>query len=1020
MRTKHLFLATALVASFAACSNEDLFEAPQNVAKDGRPTVSDVKLNFTGDADTRLTFGSTGYAWESTDVIGALLMDKVNTLDANKTWLEKYTLTEFIHTSYPFTYNTEDKTWGCNAKMLEGNYFFAFPWESYDGERKVKHSLINQQQNGVKGSVVAESYAKNQFFIGYSQIKAGKNAKDVLNDVEMTSVLGAIQLRIVNTGTQTYHINKIVLSGSGLSSELTFDPTNAAYGAYTHSGNVFNYANYTDNKTDLFTAGGAYVYSADENYNRLTALRAVVNKSSTDKSAQLVINGTAEERALVSTKVDEKAIAYALIMANPHTPATGDLKLSIYTDEGMVSGIDLTKINESSSSSYIAITDSKVEKIASDVNNTIKVQIDDNSFVVPTSMDIYNSEDLLQFIKWNARVSGTRNCVATIEEDVTLTKEMVDLLKASTNVTLKIDDAAGEHLVLAEDVPADVLDYDKLTITADIDVTGSLALTAASDNVTSITVKEGATLTVNDVNAVIPASITNDGMLAFGAESKVANTKTITNNGTMTVDKGGDVKAYTTNNGTLNDNGYVQNVTNEGTIVMGADAILMASTNGTNGVIATAKNAQVSLSSNAGEVKYVAGAIVSAGGTISTEISGALNKNTFANAGCTITKLVLKAGITSVTDDLSYTNVVVSDGAELSVAAGKTLTVTNLTIEGAATLKGAVNPTTLTVEEGAALTIAKDAVMNVTYINNDGIVYNNGKVVTSDATVGAWKYNDPVAPTAPAVTKQDVMDAAVAQWAKYWDVWDPSIVATYYGFTPYEVTKFIATMDVWVTTPDTPYGAAAKNLKDKWCDASNIEADELSEVLVDASGNAVAEFNTAVGKVLTAANLKTLKQTIIASTGAFQNITITADATAYNTQTLAYNSLRKFIAEPANVTGISANSVAATAWKLTDAEIETALSKDNNKYKFIWKANTCPLYEVMQVVNTLTAAEWNSALATSGSAVNTIAGIQALLKAAYTTDNSNAAANKLKALAEKYYPASNNWAYTDDQVDALN
>ena len=161
MRTKHLFLATALVASFAACSNEDLFEAPQNVAKDGRPTVSDVKLNFTGDADTRLTFGSTGYAWESTDVIGALLMDKVNTLDANKTWLEKYTLTEFIHTSYPFTYNTEDKTWGCNAKMLEGNYFFAFPWESYDGNRQVTHSITGQQQNGVKGSVVAESYAKN-------------------------------------------------------------------------------------------------------------------------------------------------------------------------------------------------------------------------------------------------------------------------------------------------------------------------------------------------------------------------------------------------------------------------------------------------------------------------------------------------------------------------------------------------------------------------------------------------------------------------------------------------------------------------------------------------------------------------------------------------------------------------------------------------------------------------------------------------------------------------------------------
>ena len=137
MKTKHLFLATALMASFAACTNEEIVSEQQNVAA-GRPTVDNVKLTFGENADSRLVYNK-GYKWEATDVIGALLMDTPNGLPfttegwATKTWKEKYTLSSNIHTSYPFTYSTEDKTWGCNAKMLEGNYFFAFPWESYDG-----------------------------------------------------------------------------------------------------------------------------------------------------------------------------------------------------------------------------------------------------------------------------------------------------------------------------------------------------------------------------------------------------------------------------------------------------------------------------------------------------------------------------------------------------------------------------------------------------------------------------------------------------------------------------------------------------------------------------------------------------------------------------------------------------------------------------------------------------------------------------------------------------------------------
>lgn len=778
MRTKHLFLATALVASFAACSNEDLFEAPQNVAKDGRPTVSDVKLNFTGDADTRLTFGSTGYAWESTDVIGALLMDEVNTVDPSKSWIEKYTLTPYIHTSYPFTYNTEDKTWGCNAKMLEGNYFFAFPWESYDGNRQVTHSITGQQQNGVKGSVVAESYAKNQFFVGYSQIKAGKDAKDVLNDVEMTPILGAIRLDIVNTGTQTYHIQKIVLKGSQLASVLTVDPTDASYAGgnlvgtklatlgaskWKNSNNYFNYANYTDNDADVYKAGGAdVVYNAVGSYNRQAALKAAIQEVGSDTYAQLVINGTEAERELVSTKVNEKAVAYALIMANPVASVNPyDLNLDIYCDEGLVANIDLTHIN-SSSSSYRVITDSKVEAIGSDVKNTIKVQVDDNSFEVPATMDIYRAEDLQQFIAWNARINGTRAITATLKENVTLNKEMFDLLKKSANVTLTIN--GSKTLTLAKELPADALDYAKMNLanTITVEVEGALTLTKDSKSVNNLTVLEGATLTIDTKDANIPTVVTNNGTLEIGADALIKN-KTIENNGTMNVAQGADVKGANAtaivNNGTLNNNGYMNTLTNaaDAVVNLGEGASLLTVTN--NGTIYTAKNAQVSGTNNK-YIYYVSGAVITAnGGSVIAEAPATLTKDTFKDTK--VNSIVLKKGITSVTTDVTMTTIIVADGAELNVAKGKTLKATDLTFEGAASVsgEGTVEAANVEVKEEATLTNHGTIVATSTFENN-GMVYNNGTVKSADYITlnggNNWKYNPAVNYTTPTPDPETV------------------------------------------------------------------------------------------------------------------------------------------------------------------------------------------------------------------------------------------------------------------------
>ena len=158
MRTKHVLMTTALLSLFAACTNDDFISNEQGIQSGDaalRPQV-DVTLNVLGDgnANTRLVYGS-GYKWGDGDEIGALLMDELvgdarpyDDLEAwaEKPWLQRYELVDYINTNYPF--KRENGKWSTGAKMLEGNYFFAHPFATYDGNREAVHSIGEQKQYG--------------------------------------------------------------------------------------------------------------------------------------------------------------------------------------------------------------------------------------------------------------------------------------------------------------------------------------------------------------------------------------------------------------------------------------------------------------------------------------------------------------------------------------------------------------------------------------------------------------------------------------------------------------------------------------------------------------------------------------------------------------------------------------------------------------------------------------------------------------------------------------------------------
>ena len=513
MKTKMLFSAAMMTALFAACTNEDFVSNSQQFdeSNEGRIVVENVALNFVkgGDADTRLSFDPSDghWAWEGNETIGALLMDDVwgtnsgylpyeNPKEwAELTWLEKYQLTDEIHTDFPFTYNAEEKKWESPAKMLEGNYFFAYPHDGYMGRRQAVHYLNNQVQEGSSEESMIESFSKNQFWVGYAQIKEAQAAdenQDNIKDVYMTHVLAPIRLDISTIGTGTYHINKIQIKGTGLTSAVYLDPTDANYdgsiegktGDYNlKSSNAwvdandkyFNYANLLGLDTDLYDHTTTdpeqedYVWNIDDanNYVKGDALRAIVkslNVTGETTYSELVINNAKELKA-------NGEHVYATIYVTPIGKVTGNLTMSIFTDEGVVKDVDLTEVNEEvggSAQDNTAITNKAIENLTPTTSNFITVQIDDNSFHETDELDINNADDLKQFITWNSKQN--RTYTATLKNDVTLSAELqkmiIDARAANADNKLVVKATSDEVLTLAVGY-ADIFNYIDV---ADVDV----------------------------------------------------------------------------------------------------------------------------------------------------------------------------------------------------------------------------------------------------------------------------------------------------------------------------------------------------------------------------------------------------------------------------------------------------------------------------------------------------------------------------------------------------------------------
>lgn len=635
------------MAMFAACTNDDFISNGQGVQNGEaalRPTVG-VTLNvLEGDGtDTRLGYEN-GYKWKEGDKIGALLMDEIRGYYENnkpvrpfddleewaeKPWTERYKLVDYVSTDYPFE-RQDDGTWTTNSKMLEGNYFFTFPFASYMGNREAVHSIGEQVQNGRD---VATAYAQNQFFIGYSRIFAGTEGDEVMSsNLELTPVLGGIGITIVNNDDTPFTVKKVVLESKDFSTLIKIDPTQAKYVGEdfnnitvqepyynidkdevkwwstsrpnTEETNYFNYANYEEVKNSgkrneygevIWEAinpfgemykDGKWVNNTGRsaNYMRQSALRAIVNNvEESGHRAELTIENSPE--------LGVRGQLQVMVMTTPYiydAQEDNAIKAWIYTDRGIAGPINITNVQNAESNGVTVNAENPITFVRPGRANSVTLMLHTNSINMGAAeLDIYNEDDLKQLIEWNEGIS--RIYEATLKADVVLDEEMSEMLMSEgwKNSNLCI---VGDHKVtLAKGVSKNILD--KVLFNTEVEVEGELELGSKSFVNGNYTIAYAEGFGSNSQEAKV------EGQVISIAEDATVNI----NSEILDVNQGNwrqDNVVFGDNEGTLNINATVKKFeikNNEGKMNVNAEVTLKANSyNNAGGYITIAEGADLS------------------------------------------------------------------------------------------------------------------------------------------------------------------------------------------------------------------------------------------------------------------------------------------------------------------------------------------------------------------------------------------------------------------------------------------
>ena len=564
MKTKVLLSTMVLAAALAGCSQDEWGVNNANTSNlDNRRAVGKVELSLT-EPSTRMEQTENGsIVFSADDKVGAHLMDEFTGR------YPVYNLVNYAQTNYPFEQN--GSVWQSTGVLLEGNYFFTYPFDGCQQDRGAITNTVPVDQNVYDENGEfnpLQSYLDNQFYAGYKYLHADEECEDC-NDVSTLSTNVKMEMvhaypvfRFVNqTGSpldEPLKVYKVSLRKKDLSlfyNTVAIFPDAKGFEADPN-------AEDEDGKYDLWKTAiynrnmpghihGARPFDADQ-----------VCASKTLEYNLIFPEGGLEVQNWSDFKV------YMIVPAGVY----GEMQVILYTNEGVGTfDIDMPNNDDDSqvqSGTYTLTPSKKAE---------FNVRVDINSLKTNKyKFTVQSTENLVEYLTY---IEGTGNTtkidLTTVGNEVELSQEVYDIL-TNKNLKLKLTGT----LVIPEGVPADAIDRidyykagarlinkgtqvvtetpmkEKATIGAAnvrIDNLGTLTLQAAMpasmiNNYATLTVEKSAvhtllnmpeaTTTVTDeLNAI---NLINMGQMdiAAGAEvnvlSKWMNIGTTNNNGTIT------------------------------------------------------------------------------------------------------------------------------------------------------------------------------------------------------------------------------------------------------------------------------------------------------------------------------------------------------------------------------------------------------------------------------------------------------------------------------------------------------
>lgn len=584
----------ALPLAFAACTSEDLDVVEKNATlQDGRQTVENVTLNFSKDAvESRLAYdlNEGEYVWEASDEIGACLMDVITEkyqtygrvpYNRAANWSTWFKWVDYIQTNYVFT-RDENKEWGTEAKMLEGNYFFHYPYKKSLGLREAYSFYCSEQTVGTDITSLAQAFTDNNAFVGYGAIFAGDQEGEALKDVTLLPVFGATGITLHNIAgsgvneSNTFTVNKIVLRGSQVFDKATINPSSmvnpiaqATKYSYWNGTNIsgFNVDQY------LGYTNGADYNSQNSGYNSHEAIKAAihygVNVSDSNNGGRVEVNLSSGNKLVPGAKINIIAMLAPKAIVNNGGAITGAAVMDIHTDKGLLRNVELnqkyTSDNGLTSSTGNVInltTDKAFAELGA--GDAVTFSFDATALDVPQVMDIFGTDELAELIHWNV---GTSDAItANLKENVNITKAMAEELLAKTcKITTATINGGGHWVTIDADAPEAILDrFNYVNVNIEVMGTQTLSKSKTYSNTSNETTynpirnKGVINIKANDVVAEISNYNAN-------AELNVNATRLsgkINNYGTVNVAAGKVVKSNLVNGGVVNNEGNVELLNN--------------------------------------------------------------------------------------------------------------------------------------------------------------------------------------------------------------------------------------------------------------------------------------------------------------------------------------------------------------------------------------------------------------------------------------------------------------------------